>query len=65
MSFTDYYQFLAEINRLFEVTILHDITDINELLIEKFYLDNGVLRKKIEEHNMKELVYWLYEPIIG
>ena len=65
MSFTDYYEFLAEINRMFEVTMLHDITDINELLIEKFYLDNCILRKKIEDKNMKELVYWLYDPIIG
>ena len=65
MSFTSYYEFLAEINRMFEVTVLHDITDINELLIEKFYLDNCILRKKIEDNNMKELVYWLYDPIIG
>lgn len=65
MSFTDYYEFLTEINKLFEVTMLHHITDINDLLIEKFYLDNGILRKKIEDNNMKELVYWLYDPIIG
>jgi hypothetical protein len=50
---------------MFEVTMLHDIADINELLIEKFYLDNCILRKKIEDNNMKELVYWLYDPIIG
>jgi hypothetical protein len=65
MSFADYYEFLGEINKLFEVTMLHHIADINELLIEKFYLDNCILRKKIEDKNMKELVYWLYDPIIG
>lgn len=65
MSFTDYYAFLIEINRMFEVTILDHITNINEILVEKFYQGNEVLRKKIEDHNMKDLVYWLYDPMIG
>ena len=60
MSFSDYYNFLIEINELFETTLLTRVHQISELIIAKCYVDRDTLCKKLKDNNAKALVQWLY-----
>jgi len=61
MSFSEYYNFLTEVNTLFETTLLRRVNQIGEIIIAKCYVERDILCKKIKDNNMKELVHWLYD----
>lgn len=63
MSYVDYLSLLTETCNLFEISILNTIDNLNEILIEKFYIEKDILCKKLENNDMPDLVRWLYDPI--
>lgn len=64
MSYDAYVCLLTEICNIFEMSVLNNMDNFNEILIEKFYIDRPVLCKKIEDNDITDLVRWLYDPFI-
>lgn len=64
MSYDDYACLLTEICTLLEISVVSNMDNLNEILIEKFYIEKHILCKKIEDNDITDLVRWLYEPVI-
>lgn len=61
LRYDTYCLLLDEICNLYKShTTIPKITNINDHLLIKFYIDDTYLYDKIKENNMKDLVHWLY-----
>lgn len=64
LSFSTYCKLLEEIGNLLDSKSYNHQANKNEIILTKFYAESSYIQEKIDKNQIKELVLWLYTPII-
>ena len=64
LSFSSYCKLLEETGNLLAFKSYNHQANKREILLAKFYTESSYIQEKIDKNQMKELVLWLYTPII-
>jgi len=64
LSFSKYCIILDETANLMDSKTYNNEINNNDVILMKYYIDSSYIQEKIDNNQLKELVSWLYAPII-